>query len=196
MTVDIPISVGQIVFDNANAYTIAGSNAVTLDAVSGVAQINVTQGSHTISAPVTLADDTMVGVFQPTSNLSLTIADRLQRWSQPEQGRRRNGNGATRAYVTDLSVNDGTLAIGPNGGDAGTSVVEEELSIGNTAKLDLNNNDLIVRAGPDTTNDVHEAVQADIVSAQNGVDANFVTKWDGPGFDQYSGPHGKRRRRI
>ena len=48
--------------------------------------------------------------------------------------------------------------------------------------LDLNNNDLVVRATAATKDAVHTAVQADIVTAQNGVDANFITNWDGPGI--------------
>ena len=74
VTVDVPITVGRIVFENANAYTIAGTNAVTLDATSGDALINVASGSHTISAPVALADNTVITVSPANSNLSLTIA--------------------------------------------------------------------------------------------------------------------------
>ena len=74
VTVDVPVTVGRIDFDNANAYTIAGSNTVTLDATSGDAQINVTSGSHTISAPLTLADNTVITVAPANSNLSITGA--------------------------------------------------------------------------------------------------------------------------
>ena len=50
VTVDVPITVGRIGFENANAYRIAGTNTVTLNATSGDAVINVASGSHTISA--------------------------------------------------------------------------------------------------------------------------------------------------
>jgi hypothetical protein len=121
----------------------------------------------------------MVGVFSPTSNLSITIADSGIRLSLTKNG---VGNLTVNHVRTKtLSVNGGAVVIAPNGGDPGTSVLEE-LSIAATSRLDLNNNDLIVRAGPDTTNDVHEAIEAEIVRAQNGQDAALITKWDGPGI--------------
>ncbi len=51
-----------------------------------------------------------------------------------------------------------------------------------TGVIDLANNDLIVRSTAATKDAEHAAIQADILSAQNGVDANFITKWDGPGL--------------
>ncbi len=59
-------------------------------------------------------------------------------------------------------------------------------SIDPGATLDLNDNDLIVRATAETKDALHAAVQAKIVSAQNGLDANFITKWDGPGVTSTS----------
>ncbi len=73
----------------------------------------------------------------------------------------------------------GTVNI--NGGDSGVSSVDV-LGIGPDSKLELHNNDLIVRSTTAEKNTEHSAVQAAIVSAQNGLDANFITKWDGPGI--------------
>ena len=67
-----------------------------------------------------------------------------------------------------------------NGGNAGTSVVDT-LAVNGTSQLDLNNNDLIVHATAATKNTVHAEIEAEIVSAQNGLDSNLVTKWNGPG---------------
>jgi hypothetical protein len=185
VTVDIPVSVSQIVLNNANSYTIVGPETISLDAVTGRAQVNVTAGSHTIDAPVTVADDTVLGVYAATSNLSITGPIVFNAGVNLSKG----GVGTAtvpHVRVNNLSVNDGTLAIAPNGGDSGTSVIEETIEdaliIANTARLDLNNNDLIVRAGPDTTHQVHEAMQVAIVSAQNGVDNAFLTNWNGPGL--------------
>jgi hypothetical protein len=80
-----------------------------------------------------------------------------------------------------LNLAEGEVVIAPNGGNAGTSVVHA-LNITGASALDLNNNDLIVRAAAATKDAVHAAVQADIVAGQNGVDVNFVTNWDGPGI--------------
>ena len=65
-----------------------------------------------------------------------------------------------------------------------------------TSKLDLNNNDLVVRATAATKDAVHAEIRADIVSAQNGLDANFVTKWDGPGITSSTARARQRGRRL
>ena len=71
--------------------------------------------------------------------------------------------------------------VRPNGGDAGTSAVGT-IDVDSGGILDLTNNDLVIRATAATKDAVHAAAQADIVSAQNGLDANFITNWDGPGI--------------
>ncbi len=75
----------------------------------------------------------------------------------------------------------------PDGGDPNTSVLDT-LSIGPGGRVNLNNNDLIVKATAGTKNTVHADIQADIASAQNGQDENFITKWDGPGLTSATGP--------
>ncbi len=56
------------------------------------------------------------------------------------------------------------------------------LTLGAETTFDLKGNDLIVRATEATKDDVHADLQAKIISAQNGLDANLVTNWDGPGL--------------
>jgi probable HAF family extracellular repeat protein len=73
------------------------------------------------------------------------------------------------AVVVDNGGNDATSAIGT-------------LTIGPASKLDLNDNDLVIRSTAAEKNAEHAAIQEKIVSAQNGFDENFVTKWDGPGI--------------
>ncbi len=85
-------------------------------------------------------------------------------------------------HIRQDSVNiAGDTTIRVNGGDGGTSAVNS-LTIGATNKLDLNDNDLVVRAAAATKDAVHANIQAKIVSAQNGVDGNFITNWNGPGI--------------
>ena len=55
-----------------------------------------------------------------------------------------------------------------------------------TSTLDLTNNDLILRATAGTKDAIHADAQAKIQSAQNGLDANLVTNWDGPGITSAS----------
>jgi hypothetical protein len=92
---------------------------------------------------------------------------------------------AARVRASALTVNAGSMVIAPNGGNSGTSVVDT-LSVNGTSRLDLNNNDLVVHATAATKDAVHGDIEADIISAQNGADASFITKWDGPGITSSS----------
>jgi hypothetical protein len=145
VTVNNTITVGGLNFDNANAYTIAGTNALTLDATSGNAQIAVVSGSHTISAPVTLADNTTVTVTPAASNLAITgtLTAAGQNLTKAGAGTLTLNN----VRAAGLSVNAGTVAVAPNGSNAGTSAVSSLSIAGDaapTAKLDLANNAAVV----------------------------------------------------
>jgi glucose/arabinose dehydrogenase len=149
LILDVARTVGAITFDNADGrYTIAGPNMLTLDAASGDAAINVTTGSHTISAPVTLADNTTFTVTQDQSNLSITGA-------LTATGRNLTKAGAGTLTVNNLraqalAINGGAVALAPSGGAAGTSVLSSLTIAGATdawtARLDLMNNDAIVQS--------------------------------------------------
>ena len=144
VTIDSPISVGQLNFDNANTYTIAGASALTLDVSGGDAQINVTTGSHVISAAVTLADNTVVTVSPVTSNLSLSGGINAAGLSLTKAGGGTLTINQIRAAA--LAIDAGTVSLVP--GAAGASVVGT-LSIAGpanapTAKLDLNNGAAVI----------------------------------------------------
>jgi len=178
--VDAPITVGRIDFDSTNGYAIAGTNSLTLDARSGNAQINATRGSHTIGAPVTLADDTVITVASAGGYLSLT--DVLTA----------NGKYLTKAgagtltlnniRAASLAINDGTVAIAPNPGptEMSTSALGTLLIWGTidawTAKLDLTNNDAVVHSIP--------AIKAaDLARLRNQVKQGFNGgDWQGLGI--------------
>jgi PEP-CTERM motif-containing protein len=86
------------------------------------------------------------------------------------------------AYRDHDSVSvSGRLNLTPNGTNAGTSS-SQSLTTPGTGVIDIANNDLIVRSTAATKDAEHAAIQADIVSGQNGVDAALITKWDGPGI--------------
>jgi hypothetical protein len=148
ITVDSSITVGRIELESVVPYTIAGTNALTLDATSGDAQVNVMSGAHTISAPVTLADNTVINVALAASSLSLT-------GTLTANGRSVSKAGAGTLTVNNLraqslSINGGTVGVAPNGTPAGTSAVSA-LSIAGapdawTARLDLANNDAILQS--------------------------------------------------
>jgi autotransporter-associated beta strand protein len=54
VTVDGPKTVGSLTFDNAQSYTLAGAGPLTINS-NAAATINVVNGSHTISAPLSIA---------------------------------------------------------------------------------------------------------------------------------------------
>jgi hypothetical protein len=143
VTIDAPTAVGRIDFANANAYTIDGENALTLDAATGDAQINVTSGSHTISAPVSLADNAVITVAPAASNLAIGGA-----LSASEVNLTKVGAGRLTIANIDaggLTIAEGTVAMAPHGASSEPSTsVLSTLSIAGgaapTAKLDLTNN--------------------------------------------------------
>lgn len=62
-------TVGEIFFNNLNGYTLGGSG-LTLDNDTAPALVNVESGSHTLSAPLTLNDNTTINL---TSSTFLTL---------------------------------------------------------------------------------------------------------------------------
>jgi hypothetical protein len=72
VTLDAPVTVGQINFDNANAYTIAGTttNLLKLCAAIAPATINLVSGNHTISAPMSIQSNTNMAAGSNTLTLT------------------------------------------------------------------------------------------------------------------------------
>ena len=122
VTLDAPQTVGGISFDNLNCYTINGSSTLTIDATVGNGTINVSRGSHTISAPLVLADSAAVSVAAGQT-LSMQHV---------------RGAGLT------LSSGAMKMIAGPTpNAPSGTSKITS-LNIAVGATLDLSNNSLIV----------------------------------------------------
>jgi hypothetical protein len=144
VTVDQPVTLGTLYFNNPNGYVLAGSNALTLDRTSGRALINVVSGSHSVSAPLVMNDDVEIIVSQANSLLSLSGA-------MTATGRQINkfGPGVVEfdtVRAAGLNVNAGTARIDDNAAPndpAATSVVNN-YSIAAGARLDLSNNSMIV----------------------------------------------------
>ena len=145
VTVNVPVTLGRIEFASAQAYTIGGSQSITLNSQSISEEINVTEGSHTISAPVSFADDTLITVAPAASNLSITGAISATGVDLTKAGPGRLTLGSLRA--AGLSIDAGTVAMAPGGMDANTSVLGSLTIAGGstpTAKLDVNNNAAII----------------------------------------------------
>jgi T5SS/PEP-CTERM-associated repeat protein len=148
VNVDRLITVGRIDFDSTHSYTLAGSDTIRINTNSFNEQINVISGSHTISAPVVLADNTTFTVTPAASNLSITGALTATGRSITKAGAGTLTLNNLRAQA--LAINRGTVAIAPNGNADGASVVSTLTIAGNTdawtAKLDLANNDAVVHS--------------------------------------------------
>jgi autotransporter-associated beta strand protein len=132
VTVDGPVTVGHVTFDNSNSYTLAGPGTITMDVTSGNASLTVrNRGTHHISAPVAFADDTtfnvdhkaalhLTGALDNTAGKALTKSgDGTLELSGPQT----HGAGASftaTAGTTNFNTNAGmptsrTLAIAASG---------------------------------------------------------------------------------
>ncbi|WP_428940736.1 hypothetical protein [Fontivita pretiosa] len=177
VNVDGAHTVGGIIFDNAsNDYTLGGSaGSLTFDALAGKqTRINVVAGSHAITVPMFWQKDMRLSVSSggllDLSNSTVTPAAGI---TLTKDG----GGTAIMQHVrtSAVAVQEGSLRIAAGtlaNQPAGTSRVDS-LSIATGARLDLNNNSLIVNSGSLAT------VTASIKSAlENG--GNF--DWLGPGI--------------
>jgi hypothetical protein len=118
---------------------------VTLQVSVDQAQINVLNGSHTISAPVTLASDTIVTVGPPAAKL--TISSDV---SATGRALTKAGPGTLEiknVRAASLNIAAGKVEVTANGSNTGTSKVTAltiETAAGSTAKLDLANNRMVI----------------------------------------------------
>jgi hypothetical protein len=175
ITVNAPHTVGQLIFDNTNAYTLAGASAITMDVISGTAFIDVATGSHTISAPLALADNTTFTITPAAS--TLTVSNLQQTTSALTKA------GAGTMTVNNvrsggLAVTAGAVKVLAGGGSPGTSRVTS-LTISPGAKLDLADHDLIVTTPGATgswTGSSYTGITALVASGRNG------GAWDGSGI--------------
>jgi hypothetical protein len=73
VSVDTAKTVGKVIFNSANSYTVAGgvADVITLADGAGTPEVSVTLSSHSISAPVVLAQDASVSAAVGTT---LTIS--------------------------------------------------------------------------------------------------------------------------
>ncbi|MBC8105732.1 MAG: hypothetical protein H7Z14_04010 [Anaerolineae bacterium] len=171
--VDAPVTVGQMAFDGAQSYTLAGTgaNSITVDVVGGTAAIAVLSGQHNVAAPLVLNDNTQITVA-PGSSLNVSGA-----LTATGKTISKSGAGAAtfqNVRAAGLLVNDGTVRITPNGGNAGASQVQTLGIAGGTTPtvmFDLADNDMIVGTGTSRA-----TLEAQIAYARNG------GAWDRPGI--------------
>jgi hypothetical protein len=145
ITVNVPVTVGTLAFDNVTScYTLAGANAITLDVSTGAAAVQNLSGRHVIAAPLVLNDDVTIEVASATDALVVT-------GPMTAGGRNLTKTGAGAARFEDvrarsLTVDAGAVQISgkaANNSAAGCSVLAA-LTVAPGAQLDLTNNSAVI----------------------------------------------------
>jgi hypothetical protein len=180
VNVDVPITVRRIDFDSANGYTLAGTNALTLDVGGGNAQIHVTKGSHVITAPLNLAHHAIINIDPASAQLSIGGA-------RYASGVRITKGGAGNLQVNNvraasLLVREGSVTIAPNGTAESTSVVrtlEIEGGAMPSGRLDVTNNSAIVDYST-TSRSPELDIRSLLISGRGG--AGLGKPWNGNGI--------------
>jgi hypothetical protein len=149
VNIDGPQTVGSLTLAGTSGYTLGGAGPLTFDAASGPATLSVSTGSHSVAAPVVLADDLTLSV---ASGSAVSLGG-----SVTATGRTITKEGAGSAQFENLRAASFNLAAGvvrmsqkgSANAEAGTSVLQS-LSIASGAELDLKNNALVLdyAAGP------------------------------------------------
>jgi hypothetical protein len=143
VTVDGARTIGAIVFNDPTAYTLSGSGSITLNSTTGSASITVLNGSHAITAGVSLNQNTNI-TTAAGSVLTLTnLADSTVTITKQGAG----AFSVNRIRAATLSINAGTVSIlGPRSASAPSQISTLTIAGGAvpTSTLDLGANDLIV----------------------------------------------------
>jgi hypothetical protein len=176
VTLNAPVTVGSLDFDNTNAYTVAGTNALAFDVADGAAEIEVIRGSHTISAPVTMADDTQITVTPAASNL--TLSGGLTAASADLTKLGAGTFSVNKVGAASLTINAGKVAI-TSGSEAS---VMGALTIAGTTEAPTAQFDVSSALVLNYTGASPEAgIRQRIISGRGG--AGFGAPWNGMGIN-------------
>ncbi len=141
ISVNGPQTVGGILFNNANSYSVTGTDTITLDNGVAAASISILSGNHTVAAPLVLVSSVNATT---ESGTTLTISGAIS----GSAGLIASGSGTTvltgaNSYGA-TTVNGGTLQVGDGGttGSLGTG----DITIGNGGTLVLNRSDAVTVA--------------------------------------------------
>ena len=147
ITLDSPATVGTINFKSVPRYTLAGPSTLTLLS-STTAQINVTAGNHTISAPLVIASNTIVNAG--TNSLDLQGA---QTWNDNTSLSVQSGtlNYAIPSGATSVGMNV-SLAVAPGASVSVSGAVNpfsdgtHKVAIANNGNLAVNSSGIVTGA--------------------------------------------------
>ncbi len=168
---DSPRTIGSLNFDNLHRYTLTGTSTLTIDVAAGYGAIDIIGGSHEIQTPLRLLKNTTIDI---ATGGALTVSGTQSAAVGVALTKIGGGTLAMKhVRASGLIINDGTVQILSDGGDAATSQIATLTFAGGanpTSTLDLSNNDLIVTAGN------RSLIQSQIRFARNG------GAWDRPGL--------------
>ena len=139
-TVDTPITVGHVTFDSANAYTIGGTQTLTVNtSVGAVPTVQVLSGNHAITAPLLLSKSTTFQITNAGDSLSVSSLS----VGTTSTTVTKTGAGALtlpNLRTAGLTVSAGTVTLASAGSASSLAL----LSISPGASLDVTDNDLIL----------------------------------------------------
>ncbi len=159
LTVDSPVTVGQMNFISAATYTIGGTGPITLD-VNGAndARINVLQGAHTVSTNV-IANDSLTVRVDASAVFSITgdLTPATNNLSLVKSGA--GTFNLKSVQFASMAINDGTLRT-----TSGTSLTRS-LAVGTTGSLDITGTAWVVDYGESSASPL-ASIRGAIVAAR------------------------------
>lgn len=184
VNLDIPVTVNTVRFNSAVAYTLSGTNTLTLSgSVGSTANINNEVGNHTISAPVSLVKSLQIAVVNAAD--TLTISGNVS-VSAPLLGLSVTKTGAGRVNVRNLrdvslAVTGGKVGMIADNSATGVSQLNGLTISGGTdawtSTLDMASNSALVDYAAGTT---LPTIQNQLKSGYNG------GGWNGTGIQSSS----------
>ena len=178
-------TVGSILFDSEQAYTIVGGFGLTLQNTPGEpARITVLRGSHSILNPTPVASDLVIDVqspVPPNGATGLTVGN------LPGSGHRirKTGGGTLRVRsleAADLDIEEGTVAVAP-GQTQFSRIAANRLNLAGTtdawtATLDLADSRMAITPDAATSEEVLRRTINQVKSARNAA----AGRWKGTGI--------------
>lgn len=147
VNLDVDVQVQKLVFNSTGAYTVNGTNTLTVKGNAAVPAVVVSAGNHVVNAPLSLGATTNFGV---AAGSQLDVTNLVANNNAVVK----TGVGAVRfnnVRTTSLNVAEGSAAIIPNGTATGVSRMDLLIVAGGatpTAQLDITNNGLVLDYTP------------------------------------------------
>ena len=129
VTLDTPFTLGRMTFNNANAYTLAGTGALTFDNGASPASITLSNGSHTVSVPMALTSS-LTATVSPVSSTLLITAPISGSGALVKTGAGDLELTATNTYSGGTTLSQGNITVRQAGVTFGTGPITLAASLG------------------------------------------------------------------